>query len=199
MRLLVSILVLVVLCFGCRRSGESEYQGKTLRQWEKEAASEDAAKRCEAAKALGKIGPQGLAGLMPLLRDPNGHVRAMASLAMADMGPKAVPQLKELIHDPDPKVRESAAKALIQSLVNMRREGVRQLIELLDDKDPVVRLEAAKSFPRAGMAGKAAIPALKAMLEKEENKAVRDAAGLTLRIIESKRAQPIIRPAEKSS
>jgi HEAT repeat protein len=180
------LATLGLICLGCRPHGELQYEGKSLRYWETRAASENQVERAEAAKALGKIGPPGLEALVPLLRDPYNHVRSVANLSVMRMGPTAVPKLKELIHSSDGKVRQGATKALIQALVTMRGNGAPQLIELLQDRDPRVREAAARSFLRIGTAAKTAIPALKQALS-DENASVRNAAALTLRILEPRK------------
>jgi HEAT repeat protein len=193
--LLLAMLVLIGL--GCRPQGGLQYEGKSLRYWETKAASNNLDERAEAAKALGKIGPPGLTALMPLLKDPSGHVRSVATLSVMRMGPAAVPKLKELIHDPDDKIHVGATNALIQVLVTMRGNGVPPLVELLHDRDPRVREAAARSFLRIGMAARTAVPALKEALY-DENARVRSAAALTLRIIEPKKNESKI-PMRNSS
>ena len=151
------------------RKKRPEYDGKPLRHWVAQAASEDAAKRRAAAEALGKIGPEGVPALLKLLEDKDHRVRSVATLAVTGMGPAAVPKLKDLIHDPDKPTRMAAIKALIQALVDMRARGPRQLIQLLRDPEPDVRFYAARSFTRVDRkAAEKAIPALKELVARHE-------------------------------
>ncbi len=196
MRFLLPILLLSAIVLGCRHRDSTYYKGEPLRHWETLAVSEKPEQRDQAAEALGKIGPPGLAALMPLLQDQNRRVNATANIALRRMGQEAIPKLNELIHDPDAKVRAGARKALVQQLIDMRQRGVPQLIELLKDRDPAVRIEAAKSFPKTGIAGKAAIPALQKLAEDDDEIAVRQAATVSLRILGSKLAQPLQLPAQ---
>jgi HEAT repeat protein len=187
MRLLASLPLLLVLCIGCRHKGPPEYQGKPLRYWEAQAASDSADRRRAAAEALGAIGPQGLPALVILRSDTDPHVWPTASLALRKMGRTAVPKLKELTYSPDAKLRAGAGKTLIEILVDMRGEGVPELIELLKGSDPGVRLAAAKAFARIdGEAPKAAVPAIREALQ-DEDPTVRRAAYLTLQVLTSRR------------
>jgi hypothetical protein len=94
------LLVLSAFCIGCQRSGLPEYQGKSLKYWETQAADKDVVKRREAAQALGRIGMKGLPGLAKLLGDEDQQTQNAASLAIIRLGQKALPELKRLTHSP---------------------------------------------------------------------------------------------------
>ena len=183
MKLFLPILLLVVFFSGCAPERKIEYKGKSLRQWEVEAAGKKAVQRRTAAEALGKIGPEGLPTLMKLLDDKNQRVRTTARLAVLHVGGKGAPELRKLLRAPDENVRENATKTLVQALVNMREKGVRRLTKLLENPDPKVRYEAAKGFMRMDQkTARQAIPALK-KLSNDKSQSVRNAADLTLKII----------------
>jgi HEAT repeat protein len=199
---LTILLLFAVFCFGCAQKPKTPtYEGKPVRYWEIQAASKEAAKRRVAAQALGKLGPVGLPALMKLQEDTDHRVRAAATLAVKGMGLQAVPKLKKLIHDPNKTIQKGAAKALADALVDMRGgRGVRQLIPLLEDSEPDVRFEAAKAIMRVDRKSAAtAIPALKKLLRTDENRSVRQAAGLTLALLEppKQKFKPLASPAVK--
>jgi HEAT repeat protein len=137
--------MLFVLCLGCAPQREPSYEGKPLSHWEAMAASEDRADRVAAAKALGEIGPDGLAGLTKLLRDRDNHTKAMAGLAVAKMGAKAVPRLIELLQSPDDGTRLGAVLAL-RHVDPGAQPAVPALTELLQDDNPNVRAAAARTL-----------------------------------------------------
>jgi HEAT repeat protein len=182
MKRLSVILLFLLLCLGCRHQGPPEYRGKTLSQWEAQAAGKDAAQRREAAESLGKIGLTGLPALVKLLHDGDHNVMAAANLAVIDMGSMALPELKELVHDRDKNVQANALKALMTILMNMRQKGVTELIELLKDSDPIVRANAAKTLAAMGMDANVAVPDLKELLH-DGNPGVQRAAYQSLQII----------------
>jgi HEAT repeat protein len=136
---------LFVLCLGCAPQREPSYDGKPLSHWESMAASENREDRTAAAKTLGEIGPDGLAGLTKLLRDRDNQTKAMAGLAVARMGAKAVPRLIELLQSPDDGTRLGAALAL-RHVDPGAQPAVPALTELLQDENPNVRRAAAQTL-----------------------------------------------------
>lgn len=179
-----ALLLALVFCGGCRPQNSAESQGKSLRFWEKEAASTDVAKRRAAASSLGQIGPKGLPALVKLLHDPDHDVRAVATVAVVGMGPAAIPELKRLSHDADPQVQQSATKSLMAALTEMRDRGVRPLIDLLKDPEPRVRASAARALVLIDRRwAREALPALKE-LASDEDREVQKAAAFAVKIIE---------------
>ena len=190
MKFLSSILAILLLCSGCGYKAKQEYQGKTLRQWEWKAISENPQDRIDAAKALGSFGPRkGLSSLLKLLDDKDKRVKFAADLAMRDMGRSALPYLTELLQDPDPEVRTNASKALVEGLVDMRRDGVPQLLELLQNSEPNVRISAAKGLLVADPDNKSEIPAIEEALGKEDNPHVRKVLVNTLQLLKTQQGK----------
>jgi HEAT repeat protein len=188
MRFLLPVLLIFTICLGCapKTSKKLEYRGKSLQYWEDQAEDKDPAKRREAAKALGKIGPKGLYSLSKMVAGDKQHrVRAAAYLAAMDIkGEKVVPELKDLIGESDKNVKAGASKLLVQTLVNQGgKKGVQELIDLVKGQDPEVRVQAIRAFLRVNrsLVGPA-IPALK-KAKRDENPEVSKAASLTLNII----------------
>ena len=83
MRLLTTIVV-VFAVIGCaqKRKTTPSYEGKPLRYWQRQAESEDPAKRQAAAEALGKIGPNALPTLVKMRNDRERRVRARSRLKL---------------------------------------------------------------------------------------------------------------------
>jgi HEAT repeat protein len=144
MRLFLSLLLFLV-CLGCGPAGSPSYQGKPLSDWEAQAQSEDPAKRYDASKALGEMGPEGLPALTKLLRDSQSRVRALATLSVVRMGSQAVPRLIDLLRDPDENVRAGAAIAL-RHIGPPAEAAIPALTDLLQDPDEGVRDSAAKAL-----------------------------------------------------
>jgi HEAT repeat protein len=189
-KLLPLILILLLSCFGCGPKKTIEYQGKTLRQWEWKAVSDNPEDRIAAAKALGKLGPKnGLSSLVRLLSDKNQRVKFAAELAVMEMGKTAVPYLTNLLHSPDKEVRTNAYKALIRTLVDMRKEGVQPLANLLKDSDPKVRIAAVNGLVQADPKNRALIPTIDEALKTEENPHVRKAYNLALVTIKAQQGR----------
>jgi HEAT repeat protein len=186
MRLILPILLILTLCSGCapKASSKLQYRGKPIRYWETLAENDDPAKRVDAARALGKIGPRGLPALTKMMGDKEHRVRAAAYLAIMDMkGKKVVPELQELIDGSDQAARDGATKALVQIYVNRGEKGVPKLIELLKDPHVTVRVQAVRAFVRVDRDSvKTAIPAIKEALG-DGDPTVRKAAQLTLAIL----------------
>lgn len=86
-----------------------------------------------------------------LLKDDDGHVRALAIMGLSKIGDlKAVGLIKELLSDPYEDVQEDAVKALYSL-----RSGVdvNEFIKAVNDKNSVIRKNAVMVLGEIGVAG----------------------------------------------
>ncbi len=115
-----------------------------------EDESRDALTRWNAARALGKLGPEGIDALPVLIRfttSPVETIREHSAEAIGDIGPTAV-------------------------------EGIPALLDCLDDPAIRVRRDAVRSLGYIGIGAKSAVPQLKLLLNDPEEmvrKVTRDA------------------------
>ncbi len=119
-----------------------------------EDESRDALTRWNAARALGKLGPEGIEALPVLIRltkSPEETIREHSAEAIGDIGPTAV-------------------------------EGIPALLDCLDDPATKVRRDAVRSLGYIGPGAKSAVPPLKLLL-KDPEEMVRQATTDALKII----------------
>ncbi len=124
----------------------------------------------EAAKTLGRIGPEARAAVPALeaaLKDPDGGVRIAAGLALWRIARSelALKALSESLLDPDQNTRFHAAMALGE-IGSAAKSAVPALIEALKN-DPSIRSITAKALGQIGPAAKAAVPALVEVFEND--------------------------------
>ncbi|MAG94627.1 MAG: hypothetical protein CMJ48_12895 [Planctomycetaceae bacterium] len=109
--------------------------------------------RWNAARTLGKVGPDGLEALPTLIEfttNSEDTIREHAAEAIGDIGPTAVegiPALIECLDDPYTRVRRDAVRSL-GYMGEAARETVPQVKKLLDDSEELVR-DAAKNALKA--------------------------------------------------
>ena len=109
-----------------------------------EDESRDALTRWNAARALGKLGPEGIDALPVLIRfttSPEETIREHSAEAIGDIGPTAVegiPALLDCLDDPATKVRRDAVRSMGYIGVGAR-SAVPQLKLLLNDPEEIVR------------------------------------------------------------
>lgn len=113
--------------------------------------SKDIETRWNAARTLGKLGPEGIEAL-PVLMEFTKHtddtIREHAAEAIGDIGPTAVegiPALVACLTDPVTKVRRDAVRSL-GYLGEAARGSVPQIRPLLDDAEKIVRDAAQKAL-----------------------------------------------------
>jgi HEAT repeat protein len=90
-----------------------------------------------AADALGRIGPAAVPDLIRQLRSPRAERRWQAARILGRIGPDAavaVPDLMVLLEDDDPRVRQASARTLGQIGPNAA-VAVPALIRLMDESD----------------------------------------------------------------
>ncbi len=113
----------------------------------------DSETRWNAARTIGKIGPdaaEALPVLVASLEDEVATVREHAAEAFGDIGPLAgdcVPALVAVLDDPATRVRRDAVRSLGQ-IGNASVVAVPEIKALLDDPEEIVR-DAAKNALRA--------------------------------------------------
>ena len=145
-------------------------------------------------RAIGALGwrptPERLptirAAITPVLKDPNGLVRASAVEILCRNNLVSSPDAPELVAaltDPDPAVRSRAATFLPY------RPGSRTVIPALaratTDPDFQVRIGAVGQLRRIGLAAEEALPALRRATEDRED-SIRKEAAKAIRSIEGK-------------
>lgn len=110
--------------------------------------SKDVISRWNAARALGKLGPEGLDALPVLIKYttcPEDTIREHSVEAIGDIGPTAVaglPALVDCLDDPYVKVRRDSVRSL-GYMGAVARTAVPQIKTLLNDPEEIVR-KAAK-------------------------------------------------------
>ena len=133
--------------------------------------SEKAQYRWMAAEELGKIGEDAKYAVEPLihkLKDKDATVRRYSAEALGKIGhdaKDAVPELIATLNDEDEWVRIKTIDAL-GSIGIADDDVVRVLIELLTDESNSIRKRAVRSLTKFGPKAKAAVPALKDILEQ---------------------------------
>ncbi len=146
----------------------------------KDIAREVLCPRVYAAEALWRIekDPDRLKFLEAILKDEDTQAREQAALALARIGPDAkatAPALVEALKDKEALVRLAAAEALCRFQKNSDRLAV--LIDCLKDKrSRGDAYFAALALGRIGEDAEAAVPALVAALEQQDDSALRRAA-----------------------
>ncbi len=135
--------------------------------------------RLNAAYALGTIGNPAVPGLIETLGDENGATRRIAAYALAAVGEPAVPTLSEALSHTEDAVRLEAAYALAQ-IGNEAHAAVPALLQRTTDACVEVRRYIAEAFGSIGTGTAAAVPALSAMLEGDDDDEVRFEAALAL-------------------
>jgi HEAT repeat protein len=109
----------------------------------------DSETRWNAARTLGKIGPEGteaIPALVEALEDKESTVREHSAEALGDIGPpaaEAIPDLVAVLGDPATRVRRDAVRSLGQ-IGPASRVAVAEMKELLKDPEEMVR-EAARN------------------------------------------------------
>ena len=95
-------------------------------------------RRCDILAALGRMTAGDLtAALRPLMKDPDGLIRAGAAMALVQMEDReSVPVFLALLKDPEPRARHAALKAVNRFKLAQAEPQVKALVE---DPDPKVR------------------------------------------------------------
>lgn len=165
--------------FQAGRDGE-----KTIKTLVRLLGDSEMAVRRDAAESLGRIAdPRTSEALVPLLRDEaeDWWVAEVAAESLAKipggLGAESVRTLSEALGGGDVKAAALSAQALAAG----GEEAVAPLVAALGRGDPAVRENAARSLAALGNAN--AIEPLKAMLAKEKNGKVKDAAGKALELL----------------
>lgn len=94
------IASLIGVCFAAGQ--EPTYEGKSLSEWMALTKDNDPGLRCEAAQAIGNIGPEAEAAipvLVDLLKDRFAGVSQTAMAALKKIGRPAIPALMTLLKD----------------------------------------------------------------------------------------------------
>jgi HEAT repeat protein len=144
--------------------------------------SPNLATRQDAASALGKSRRrEAVAPLAALVRDPEPKVRLEVVKALGELRDQdGVPALVTSVADGDPRIREEAIGALVQVLADSERTGpVGRFLELFSDQQ-----DRAPSAAYAHV--DPAVPRALATALKDEESEVREAAALSLGILDGK-------------
>lgn len=111
----------------------------------------DSETRWNAARTLGKLGPEGIDALPVLIEyceHPEDTIREHSAEAIGDIGPLAVdgiPALVGCLDDPATRVRRDAVRSL-GYIGEPARETVPHIKPLLDDPEEIVRIAAANAL-----------------------------------------------------
>jgi len=131
---------------GCARSLDQRSAGddRSVEELMRELGGEIPDHRLEAARALGRKGPEVVPRLIKALKDKDWKVRRGASDALAGLkadAKPAVPALIEALKDKEPWVRDGAATAL-GKIGPEAEAAARPLVEVLKDRELWLRESA---------------------------------------------------------
>lgn len=193
-------VILLVSVLSAQEKKEPVYQGKSLSAWIAQLKDPATKQRVEAAKALGRFGPDGVLAIEPLLtamKDKEVEVRqaAVAALNLIPEDAKAVPGLIAALKDSSPLVRVEAAKVLegYAPFLPEAKTAIPALIEALKDSHAPMRLEAASALGWFRKDGKTIVPPLVEALKDSES-SVRASVAFSLGLMgaEAKPAVPLL-------
>jgi HEAT repeat protein len=131
----------------------------------------------EALAKLGAFEPQALPAIRQALDDPAPPVRLRVAQAFIELGQpaEALPLLDQLAAAPDRGTREALVAALGLLGGNQTAASVPRLVRMLGDPDEQVRWLTVDCLGRMGVAGRPALPDLKALVH-DQSARVREAA-----------------------
>ena len=184
-----------------QRDGQGARQ---LEPTEAESFSQSSAN--EVVKRLAELGPDGLPGMAKAASSPREQLRLNLYRRLRELGDGAVPALVLGLKDPDVLVRRNVVLFLLAqgSYSELReltyvRVPLLSLVGALDDSDSTVRGWAAQVIGGNGADAVEAVPALVALLSKEDEGS-RNSACIALRGIgpPAKEALPALRQATVS-
>jgi HEAT repeat protein len=176
-RYLLPALLAASLVTGARAQTPS---AKTVEQWLSQLKDADAARRREAAVALGSQGPDltkaAIQTLGQSLHDADLSVRHAAALSLGNLGPAAKAALPAIrgavIGDASPAVRRAAVFAM-GNMGPDAKPGVGELIRALGDSNETVRHASAYALGSIGEEAKTASAALGKALVSDPDADVR--------------------------
>lgn len=130
-----------------------------------------ASARQPAIDALGRMGPDAVPLLAPLLAHATPRVRAAGCEALGGIGPAgaaaSAPLLLARLQDDDPAVRR-AARVALGRLGAGGRSALPRLIETAGDRDVAVRLDSLEALGQLEAAPRAVLPVALAALKDED-------------------------------
>lgn len=132
--------------------------------------------------ALAGVGPEAAGPLGAALSSEKENVRAAAAAVLRKLGPHAKPALKPLaaaVGDENRWVRWYAVEAL-GNLGPDAAPAVDALLPLVEHVDRRTRFKAVVALGRIGPASKAAVPKLRQAAQRDEYRAIREAATVAL-------------------
>ena len=135
--------------------------------------------RCQAALALGCMGPQAAALLAEALRDPTDEVKIAAAGALGRLGPPAggaVAELIALTADTNGTLRHEAARAVVR----VGAPAVGPLTAALAARKGYSRWHVISALGEIGPSARAALPALAALLDANDDGVVRGRAATAM-------------------
>lgn len=205
MRLLILACGLLLLngMTSAQEKKEPSYQGKSLSVWVAQLKDPGVKQRAEAAKAIGRFGPDGLAAmdaLVTAMKDKEVEVRqaAIGALNFLPEDAKAVPALIAALKDSSPQVRAETAKVLetyapFAVFVPEVKTAIPALIEALKDSDPQVGARSANALGWFRKDAKTIVPPLVEAL-KNPDWGIRSSAAFSLGLMgpEAKPAVPLL-------
>jgi HEAT repeat protein len=135
----------------------------------RDLGSKEVQVRRDAARELGKLGPEAkgaFAALARAIRDEDKYVRRFSAQALGNLGSEVqgvVPVLVDALKDREKAVVQAAAEALART----GAEGVKALTELVKEKrtDATARKTAVESLGKIGPPAKEAVPVLVEVLK----------------------------------
>lgn len=133
------------------------------------------------ARLLARMGPQGLAHLLPLLDSGDAGLRlqALTGLRAADPAEirRQLPRIGELIHDRDEDVQEAALQALLP-LEGDCEACLPEISAALEDESVLVVRAALGVVEQMGARAAKAVPAIINLLDDQDDRIARQAAGV---------------------
>jgi HEAT repeat protein len=151
----------------------------------RDLGSKDAQVRRDAARELGKLGPEAksaFGALSKAIKDEDKYVRRFSAQALGNLGSEVkgvVPVLVDALRDREKGVVQAAAEALAKT----GAEGVKALADVVKEKksDPTARKTAVESLGKIGPPAKEAVPILVEVLKSSTGRRP-DQTALNLRL-----------------
>lgn len=171
------------------RVQSATYEGRRLKEWEKDLQAPSPTDREKAVHAMSGFGPEAAPALIKVFRDDdNERVRFMALAALVESGAptrEAIATLLRAATDPSPVI-SMGATMLVQEALPSRigPEAVPAIVAAMADASPAGRQLAIQLLAGIGPPAKVAVPALREVAARDPEPQLRGIAAEALKRID---------------